>query len=86
MQSASNFATIPVDINRLENIRATSMLPGNLPRYSLQKNGLVAQLVEQRTENPCVGGSIPPQATTYFHHWPDAAAGAGNMFFVTQKL
>jgi hypothetical protein len=26
--------------------------------------GLVAQLVEQRTENPCVGGSIPPQATT----------------------
>ena len=31
--------------------------------YSLQKNGLVAQLVEQRTENPCVGGSIPPLAT-----------------------
>jgi hypothetical protein len=26
-------------------------------------NGLVAQLVEQRTENPCVGGSIPSQAT-----------------------
>ena len=25
--------------------------------------GLVAQLVEQRTENPCVGGSIPPRAT-----------------------
>ena len=25
--------------------------------------GLVAQLVEQWTENPCVGGSIPPQAT-----------------------
>ena len=25
--------------------------------------GLVAQLVEQRTENPCVGGSIPPGAT-----------------------
>lgn len=24
--------------------------------------GLIAQLVEQRTENPCVGGSIPPQA------------------------
>ena len=23
----------------------------------------VAQSVEQRTENPCVGGSIPPQAT-----------------------
>src|SRR5215203_4881894 len=26
--------------------------------------GQVAQLVEQRTENPCVGGSIPPLATT----------------------
>jgi hypothetical protein len=28
-------------------------------------DGAVAQLVEQRTENPCVGGSIPPH-TTYF--------------------
>src|SRR3972149_10450356 len=27
--------------------------------------GQVAQLVEQRTENPCVGGSIPPLATTF---------------------
>ena len=26
-------------------------------------HGPVAQSVEQRTENPCVGGSIPPQAT-----------------------
>ena len=26
-------------------------------------NGLVAQSVEQWTENPCVGGSIPSQAT-----------------------
>ena len=26
--------------------------------------GPVAQLVEQRIENPRVGGSIPPQATT----------------------
>ena len=25
--------------------------------------GTVAQLVEQRTENPCVGGSIPPGPT-----------------------
>ena len=25
--------------------------------------GSVAQTVEQRTENPCVGGSIPPRAT-----------------------
>ena len=27
--------------------------------------GQVAQLVEQRTENPCVGGSIPPLATSF---------------------
>ena len=26
-------------------------------------DGSVAQSVEQRTENPCVGGSIPPGAT-----------------------
>ena len=25
----------------------------------------VAQLVEQGTENPCVGGSIPPLGTTH---------------------
>ena len=29
------------------------------------KYAQVAQLVEQRTENPCVGGSNPPRATTY---------------------
>ena len=29
--------------------------------------GLVAQSVEQRTENPCVGGSIPPEATLKPH-------------------
>jgi hypothetical protein len=28
--------------------------------------GLVAQSVEQRIENPCVGGSIPPRATRFF--------------------
>ncbi len=30
----------------------------------LFKGGDVAQLVEQRTENPCVTGSIPVVATT----------------------
>ena len=37
-----------------------------LPQYAPQ--GQVAQLVEQRTENPCVGGSIPSLATntSYF--------------------
>jgi hypothetical protein len=31
----------------------------------LQLSGRVAQLVEQRTENPCVGGSIPSPATIF---------------------
>ena len=30
------------------------------------KNGPVAQSVEQRIENPCVGGSIPPRATSIY--------------------
>ena len=34
----------------------------------LFKNGQVAQSVEQRTENPCVGGSIPPLATIKNKH------------------
>ncbi len=32
--------------------------------YVLCFYGAVAQLVEQRTENPCVGGSTPPRPTT----------------------
>ncbi len=34
-----------------------------LVRVQSLQRGSVAQLVEQRTENPCVGGSIPPRAT-----------------------
>jgi hypothetical protein len=30
--------------------------------------GLVAQSVEQRIENPCVGGSIPPRATKKYQN------------------
>ena len=30
-------------------------------------NGEIAQLVEHRTENPCVGGSSPPFTTTTLH-------------------
>ena len=33
------------------------------PLHQKRVNGAVAQLVEQRTENPCVGGSIPPRPT-----------------------
>jgi hypothetical protein len=32
-------------------------------RDATVSKGQVAQSVEQRTENPCVGGSIPPLAT-----------------------
>ena len=31
--------------------------------FALDFDGVVAQLVEQRTENPCVTGSIPVNAT-----------------------
>ena len=34
-------------------------------RASMRCPGWVAQLVEQRTENPCVGGSIPSLATIF---------------------
>ena len=32
-------------------------------RFQLTGYASIAQLVEQRTENPCVGGSIPPGGT-----------------------
>ncbi len=35
------------------------------PRFSRPGDAQVAQLVEQRTENPRVGGSIPPLDTNY---------------------
>ena len=41
----------------LTSIRALHLLP-------LFRSGKVAQLVEQRTENPCVPGSIPGLATS----------------------
>ena len=37
-------------------------------RHAASKNGQVAQLVEQRTENPRVGGSIPSLATIHLRH------------------
>ncbi|GEM_PF-1263815 len=39
-------------------------LQTKLTCYNYFLRGLVAQSVEQRIENPCVGGSIPPKATT----------------------
>ena len=34
------------------------------------RNGQIAQLVEQRTENPRVGGSIPSLATIFHYSFP----------------
>ena len=46
--------------------------------------GQVAQLVEQRTENPRVGGSIPPLATRHIERSaPDATAPAGDGWIVS---
>jgi hypothetical protein len=45
------------------------VLPGLLwPAGPRSKYGQVAQLVEQRIENPRVGGSIPPLATTFLFY------------------
>ncbi len=44
-----------------------SLGPDPSPSYIYRPNGQVAQLVEQRTENPRVGGSIPSLAI-HFHN------------------
>src|SRR5688572_22943976 len=46
-----------------------SVLP-RVFRAPFRAPGLVAQLVEQRTENPRVGGSIPSQATNLTNDLP----------------
>ena len=38
-------------------------MTGNSSENPVLHVGIVAQLVEQRTENPCVDGSIPPDTT-----------------------
>ena len=35
----------------------------------IKNDGAIAQLVEQRTENPCVPGSIPGGTTSKKSHW-----------------
>jgi hypothetical protein len=48
----------------VEAIRVSRKLgPSSASSYISRPNGQVAQLVEQRTENPRVGGSIPSLAT-----------------------
>ena len=48
------------------------------PCYNVRLVGSVAQLVEQRIENPRVGGSSPPRATNKIHESQLVRAG----FFV----
>jgi hypothetical protein len=43
-------------------------------------NGVVAQMVEQRTENPCVTGSIPVDATPKETENPDSTKIQGFSF------
>ena len=43
----------------------TFAVPNDTLGSTKKVNGEIAQLVEHRTENPCVGGSSPPFTTTY---------------------
>ena len=45
-------------------IKKTTFAPQNKKNVWEKQNGAIAQLVEQRTENPCVPGSIPGGTTT----------------------
>ena len=42
---------------------STFAIPNENNTFETQKSGAIAQLVEQRTENPCVPGSIPGGTT-----------------------
>ena len=60
----------PSKINALQNNpRLTkpnkSLAPSSEPAYNARLLGQIAQSVEQRIENPCVGSSILPLATKY---------------------
>jgi hypothetical protein len=50
----------------------------------LKTNALIAQSVEQRTENPCVGGSSPPRGTKSFKNKKARALCMG--FFILRDL
>ena len=58
----SPVAGVVIGFGRAGDARLDSAL--NLPYKRRSRSAQVAQLVEQRTENPCVGGSIPPLGTT----------------------
>ena len=52
----------------------------------MRHSALVAQLVERRTENPYVGGSIPPQGTTIFLVWRAGVAQLAEQLICNQQV
>ncbi len=55
----------------------------SLHPQSSNNDGAIAQLVEQRTENPCVPGSIPG-GTTLNKQNPDFVLKSGFLFIITE--
>ena len=48
---------------------------GSNPTLSAKTNAQIAQSVEQGTENPRVGGSIPPLGTIYLKYMATSPSG-----------
>lgn len=66
-------------------------LQNNIFLDIIQSCGLIAQSVEQKTENLRVGGSIPPQATTYLslpisQHISNPYRNEARRFLSSQKI
>ena len=61
--------------------------PGKSGYHSaiITPHGLVAQSVEQRIENPCVGGSIPPRATKNIPHETPTITGWRFCLWISQS-
>ncbi len=60
-----NFSPVTLSIDKiflLKKLLTGLLAPTFAPTFN-RRQGDVAQLVEQRTENPCVGGSIPSITT-----------------------
>ena len=65
---------------RTGNRTTSSNLVASAVRVAKTYDGAIAQLVEQRTENPCVPGSIPGGTTPPFIR---AVLARGRSFFIT---
>ena len=53
----------------LTRLPVTQKIAGSSPVETAIIFGFIAQSVEQGTENPCVAGSIPAGATSFFYTW-----------------